>query len=343
GRERSGRQIERDMEKGESRTEKLPELCVAHVISLTSPRVACRLSAVSTTFRAAATSDTVWDRFLPSDWQSLVSRAVHPVDFSSFSSKRDIFFRLCDPILIDDGKMSFSLDRSSGAKCYVLSARKLSITWADAPWNWKWRCLPESRFADVAELLDVYWLEIRGKIESRMLSQKTAYAAYLIYRTSDEAYGLTNPSQEASVKVGVYTSTKLVCLLPIDILSESDAQRASPSYKYQICCCCEDSEEAEEEDGDSEEAKEVDGDSEEAEEEDGDSEEAEEVDGDSEEAEEVDGAPKARNDDWMELELGEFYTDEGDDGEVNISLLEVKGNYLKSGLIIEGIEIRPKQ
>ncbi|XP_009391276.2 F-box protein PP2-B10-like [Musa acuminata AAA Group] len=355
------------MEKGESRTEKLPELCIVHAISLTSPRVASRLSAVSTTFRAAATSDTVWDRFLPSDWQSLVSRAVHPVDFSSFSSKRDIFFRLCDPILIDDGKMSFSLDRSSGAKCYVLSARKLSITWADAPWYWKWRCLPESRFADVAELLDVYWLEIRGKIESRMLSQKTAYAAYLIYRTSDEAYGLTNPSQEASVKVGVYTSTKLVCLLPIDILSESDAHRASPSYKYQICCCCEDSEEAEEEDGDSEEAEEVDGDSEEAEEVDGDSEEAEEedgdseeaeevdeevdgdseeaeeVDGDSEEAEEVDGAPKARNDDWMELELGEFYTDEGDDGEVNISLLEVKGNYLKSGLIIEGIEIRPKQ
>ena len=202
---------------------------------------------------------------------------------------------------------------------------------------------PRGRFAEVAELIDVCWLEIRGKIESRMLSQKTAYAAYLIYRTSDEAYGLTNPSQEASVKVGVYTSTKLVCLLPIDILSESDAQRASPSYKYQICCCCEDSEEAEEEDGDSEEAKEVDGDSEESEEEDGDSEEAEEVDGDSEEAEEVDGAPKARNDDWMELELGEFYIDEGDDGEVKIRLLEVKGGHWKRGLIIEGIEIRPKQ
>ncbi|RRT49320.1 hypothetical protein B296_00027569 [Ensete ventricosum] len=32
------------MEKGESRMERLPELSVAHAISLTSPRVACRLS-----------------------------------------------------------------------------------------------------------------------------------------------------------------------------------------------------------------------------------------------------------------------------------------------------------
>ncbi|RWW36906.1 hypothetical protein BHE74_00058034 [Ensete ventricosum] len=93
------------MELGESGIERLPELCVAHAISLASPRDACRLSAVSAAFRCAATSDTVWDRFLPTDWQSLVSRAVYPVEFSSSSSKRDIFFRLCDPILIDDGKM----------------------------------------------------------------------------------------------------------------------------------------------------------------------------------------------------------------------------------------------
>uniref|UniRef100_A0A804ITS5 F-box domain-containing protein n=1 Tax=Musa acuminata subsp. malaccensis TaxID=214687 RepID=A0A804ITS5_MUSAM len=297
-----------------SSLEKLPELCVAHVISLTSPRVACRLSAVSTTFRAAATSDTVWDCFLPSDWQSLVSRAVHPVEFSSFSSKRDIFFHLCDPILIDDGKMSFSVDRSSGAKCYILSARELSITWADAPWYWRWRCLPESRFAEVAELTSVCWLEIRGKIESRMLSRKTAYAAYLIYDTANYAFGLNHPSQEASVKVGVHSSTKLVCLQPTDMLSRRHAQRASA-----LCY--------------RKEAEEVDGDSK----------EAEEVDESAEEVEEVDGAPQARNDDWMELELGEFYIDEGDDGEVKIRLLEVKGGHWKRGLIIEGIEIRPKQ
>lgn len=54
--------------------------------------------------------------------------------------------------------------------------------------------------------------------------------------------------------------------------------------------------------------------------------------------------PQSRGDGWMEIKLGEFYNDgeEGEDDEVVISLLEVKGGHWKSGLIIEGIEIRPK-
>lgn len=50
----------------------------------------------------------------------------------------------------------------------------------------------------------------------------------------------------------------------------------------------------------------------------------------------------ARDDGWMEAELGEFYIDEGEDGEVEMSLMEVRGGHWKKGLIIQGIEIRPK-
>ncbi|RWW59296.1 hypothetical protein BHE74_00033779 [Ensete ventricosum] len=82
--------------------DRLPEGCVAHAIALTSPRDACRFSAVSSCFRSAAAYDTVWDRFLPSDYRSILSRAVRPV---VCSSKRDLFFRLCDSLLIDAGKM----------------------------------------------------------------------------------------------------------------------------------------------------------------------------------------------------------------------------------------------
>lgn len=42
----------------------------------------------------------------------------------------------------------------------------------------------------------------------------------------------------------------------------------------------------------------------------------------------------------MEIELGEFYNDEGDDGEVEMRLREISD--WKSGLIVEGIEVRPK-
>jgi hypothetical protein len=44
----------------------------------------------------------------------------------------------------------------------------------------------------------------------------------------------------------------------------------------------------------------------------------------------------------MEVELGEFYNEEGD-GEVSTSLMETKGGVWKDGLVVWGIEIRAKQ
>ncbi|XP_074311609.1 F-box protein PP2-B15-like [Silene latifolia] len=51
----------------------------------------------------------------------------------------------------------------------------------------------------------------------------------------------------------------------------------------------------------------------------------------------------ARNDGWMEIELGLFYNGECGDvnDEVKMSLMEIEGCHLKAGLVIEGIEIRP--
>jgi len=50
--------------------------------------------------------------------------------------------------------------------------------------------------------------------------------------------------------------------------------------------------------------------------------------------------PSKRDDGWMEIELGEFFCGEFD-MEVKISVMEV-GYRLKGGLIVEGIEVRPK-
>ncbi|XP_057439333.1 F-box protein PP2-B15-like [Lotus japonicus] len=46
-------------------------------------------------------------------------------------------------------------------------------------------------------------------------------------------------------------------------------------------------------------------------------------------------------DEWLEIELGSFYTN-SDDEEVRMCLKEIKGVHLKGGLIVDGIEIRPK-
>lgn len=51
--------------------------------------------------------------------------------------------------------------------------------------------------------------------------------------------------------------------------------------------------------------------------------------------------PKNRADGWMELEIGRFYNDHGDEGVVEVRLIQMKLRDRKGGLIIEGIEFRP--
>ena len=51
---------------------------------------------------------------------------------------------------------------------------------------------------------------------------------------------------------------------------------------------------------------------------------------------------KERGDGWMEIEMGEFFNECGDDRTVECNIREVHDYQPKRGLIIEGIELRPK-
>ncbi|WRX20322.1 F-box domain - like 10 [Theobroma cacao] len=51
---------------------------------------------------------------------------------------------------------------------------------------------------------------------------------------------------------------------------------------------------------------------------------------------------KERGDSWLEIEMGEFFNECGDDTRVEFYLRGVHDNQPKRGLIIEGIELRPK-
>ncbi|XP_019054130.1 PREDICTED: F-box protein PP2-B10-like isoform X2 [Nelumbo nucifera] len=286
----------------------LPEGCISNIISLTSPRDACRLSAVSSVFRSAVDSDSVWERFLPSDYQEILSRSVSPI---AFSSKKDLYFYLTDhPIIIDGGNKSFALEKSSGSKCYMIAAKELSIVWGDTPRYW--------RFPVVAELLNVCWLEVHGKMDTRMLSPRTTYAAYIVLKFEEVRRGLDVNPAEVSVRfVGggggaVDEGIRNVYLDPEGNISNQtwtardrlqelfhnlrqfmltpSVVRPSVSLSRQNGLF-----------------------------------------------------PRERGDGWMEIEMGEFFNDWGEDGEVEMSLMEIKGGNWKSGLIIQGIELRPKQ
>ncbi|KAJ1692402.1 hypothetical protein LUZ63_009100 [Rhynchospora breviuscula] len=269
----------------------LPEECLSHVISFTTPRDAIVSSAVSRPLQSAADSDATWEHFLPSDYASILSRAVDPVHYAS---KKDLYFRLCDPdhpVLIDGGTMSFGLEKSSGAKCFMISARALSIIWGDDDRYWQWIALPESRFNECAELSAVCWLEIKRTIDSNILTIHTAYAAYLVFKLAPNAYGLSNPLQTAKITVaGDTVSEHFVCL------NVRERETPNPWWGGEI----------------------------------------EEITDDV-------ILPSERQDGWWEVELGEFYSGDGIDGEVGMSFVEIRGGLWKNGLIVQGIEVRPRQ
>ncbi|KAM4069706.1 hypothetical protein ACB094_12G109700 [Castanea mollissima] len=262
----------------------LPEGCISDIVSLTTVKDACSACAVSPIFRAAAESNAVWERFLPSDYQAIIARSSSSsLESLNFCPKKQIYLSLSDkPILIDDSKKSFFLDKSSGKKCYLLSARELSIIWGGTSQYWRWISLPEaeaSRFPEVAELNVVWWFDIGGKMSTSILSPKTHYAAYLVYKLRSTASGFGGRPFKASVgTVGggeIHEQTVHLGL----IVMEPNQQHAS--------------------------------------------------------------RPKQRKDGWLEIELGQFFNEGGEDDEVHFRLMEVCNYTQKTGLIVEGIEIRP--
>ncbi|OMO88402.1 hypothetical protein COLO4_20279 [Corchorus olitorius] len=173
-------------------TKVLPEECLCMIISLTSPRDACRSALVCPALRSAADSDTVWERF-----------------------------------------------------------------------------------SEVAELRLVWWLDIMGKIETRILSSRTNYAAYLAFKLNTHNYGFSNRTVGLQVNVegSAAGEVRNVLLNP----QENVPQQV-----------------------------------------------------------------QERGDGWKEIEMGEFWNECGDDGTVECSIREFDSSFSKKGLIIEGIELRPK-
>ncbi|XP_009596287.1 F-box protein PP2-B13-like [Nicotiana tabacum] len=275
----------------------LPEDCICTIISLTSPTDVQKLSLVSSTFRSAAALDYVWNVFLPCDWQDITRKSV---TLLKYSTKRELFLCLCNSILIEGGNKSFALDKSTGKKSYVISANELSILYGDEPDHWNWKTIPESRFAEVAELRTICRLEIQGKMKTGELSPNTIYGAYLLMKISDGSFGLDSIPTEISVRVGNQEFVNTAYIRHPRARSKKE-KLESLFYRNRMEILKSRVNKGEE------------------------------------------GLPREREDGWLEIELGEFFNGGNGDEEITMRLMEVKGYHVKGGLVIEGIELRPKR
>ncbi|KAL6269210.1 hypothetical protein ACE6H2_026121 [Prunus campanulata] len=74
----------------------------------------------------------------------------------------------------------------------VVNARGLNITRSDDRRYWRWVKETETS-DDVAELLNVCWLQVSGKFENPKLSQGTQYEVVLVAKMKTRAYGWDAP------------------------------------------------------------------------------------------------------------------------------------------------------
>ncbi|PKI55509.1 hypothetical protein CRG98_024121 [Punica granatum] len=276
----------------------LPEGFRSTVIALISPRDACRVSAVSSVFKSAADSDSVWERFLPTDIDSVLSRAsAAPYSQTlQLSPRKQLYLSLCHrPVLIDDGRWKIKLTQliamaiarafrwaeAVGRNATCSPRGNSRFVWGDTPRYWRWTSVPDSRFPEVAELINVCWFEIWARFDVRILSLSTLYAAYLVFKFNPDSDGFEN----LPIEVGVH---------------HVDGETIMNRTVY--------------------------------------------LDHDLELLQEgTDIYPKEREDGWLEIKLGEFPCNDGYDGEMRVNLMQVDYGCWKNGLIIEGIEIRPKE
>lgn len=289
-------------EEAKSMIEVLPEGCIAKILSHTTPVDSCRLSLVCKGFCSAAKSDTVWDRFLPSDLISIISDSPSASSlFATSPSKKSLYLTLSDhPIVIENGKKSFQLEKQSGRKIYMLSARDISIALGDTPQFWDWPILPESRFREVARLRIVCWFAFEGTINKRVLSSNTQYAAFLVFKMIN-AFGFDEIPIELTVGVLGDQITMRINgkQVTVGVLGDQISTKnvwLDPDYD--------------------------------------DRERDDEFQGLE--------RPKGRSDGFLEIEMGEFFNSGLEDEVVEMGALENRGGHSKCGFILEGIEIRPK-
>ncbi|RZB72128.1 hypothetical protein D0Y65_036460 [Glycine soja] len=84
--------------------------------------------------------------------QGVVVMEFLPSDLSSNSMKA-LFFTLSDrPTIVDQATKSFELDKKTAKKCYMFSARDLSIECKSGNWTRTSARMQESRFKKVAWL-----------------------------------------------------------------------------------------------------------------------------------------------------------------------------------------------
>ncbi|XP_010936856.2 lectin-like [Elaeis guineensis] len=77
--------------------------------------------------------------------------------------------------------------KASNFSSFMIYPRELKITWGDDPRYWRWPWLEEDLKVEVAELLEVCWLEVHGSFQMNHLDRGHKYDVMFVIMMKDAA------------------------------------------------------------------------------------------------------------------------------------------------------------
>ncbi|PWA73047.1 protein kinase-like domain, Phloem protein 2-like protein [Artemisia annua] len=121
--------------------------------------------------------DEYWEKKLPDGYQHYIEMSDKPLNHTT---KKELYFLLCEGFLADNGHLWLSLCKSTGMICSMLSATDILTSRYK-----RVDTLPKSknRFTEVAEVSNSSGgLSFTCQIQSHMFSPQYAYACYLVFK-----------------------------------------------------------------------------------------------------------------------------------------------------------------
>ncbi|PWA69710.1 phloem protein 2-A1 [Artemisia annua] len=122
---------------------------------------------------------------LPHEFEAIIKDSDTVIDKSSID-------KLYDGVFLNEKRKKYWVDKASNGNCFMVFARDLSVTWGEDSRYWCWPNINKETsevVLDVAELLNVCWLDVNGKFEISKLTPGIKYEVVFVVMMKDSAYG----------------------------------------------------------------------------------------------------------------------------------------------------------
>ncbi|XP_021890035.1 lectin-like [Carica papaya] len=135
------------------------------------------------------------EKNLPHSFEGIIKNSDSDIDRSSV---KKLYDQLHAGVFLNQKRKRYWVDKKSNKNCFMVLSRGLAITWAEDARFWHWQNLKDTttdEVIEVAELLNVCWLEVCGKFEIEKLSPATLYEVVFVIMLKDAtaAYGWEIP------------------------------------------------------------------------------------------------------------------------------------------------------